>query len=203
MSTSPAPSRPGTRILVVCTGNVCRSPLIERLLQAALDDAFEPGAVDVGSAGTGALVGAPMDERAARVLQDLGGNAEDFIARRLEPRLVANASLVLTATREHRAAVVRLHPRALCHTFTVRELAALLSVADAGKLPADPAARVAALAGLARQARGRLPRQNLESLDIVDPYRRTDDVYALMRAQVAPSVRVICDRLVVRSGNQP
>ncbi|WP_446740540.1 arsenate reductase/protein-tyrosine-phosphatase family protein [Ornithinimicrobium sp. CNJ-824] len=44
------------RILVVCTGNVCRSPLVERLLQQGLDERWGPGAFEVRSAGTGALV---------------------------------------------------------------------------------------------------------------------------------------------------
>src|SRR5450759_4050488 len=47
------------RILIVCTGNICRSPFIERLLQHELDspgNGFEQGII-VRSAGTGALVG--------------------------------------------------------------------------------------------------------------------------------------------------
>lgn len=182
---------PQARILVVCTGNVCRSPLIERLLQPSLDDAYGAGAVHVSSAGTGALVGAPMDERAAGILERLGGAAEGFVARHLEPRMVADASLVLTATREHRAAAVRLHPRALRHTFTVRELAALLGVVDTGQLPAEPAERIAGVAELAREGRGRLLRQDPDSLDVVDPYRRSDDVYELIGDQVVPAVDVI------------
>ncbi|GMA87571.1 hypothetical protein GCM10025868_28210 [Angustibacter aerolatus] len=49
------------RVLVVCTGNVCRSPLVERLLRQRLGT----DAVDVSSAGTQALVGEPMTDPAA------------------------------------------------------------------------------------------------------------------------------------------
>ena len=54
------------RVLVVCVGNVCRSPLGERLLAARLGDGFE-----VTSAGVGALVGEPMDPEAAAHLERL------------------------------------------------------------------------------------------------------------------------------------
>ncbi|HSP60467.1 MAG TPA: low molecular weight phosphatase family protein, partial [Ornithinimicrobium sp.] len=60
------------RILVVCTGNVCRSPLVERLLQDGLDERWGTGRFVVRSAGTGALVDHPMDERSAEVLTGLG-----------------------------------------------------------------------------------------------------------------------------------
>lgn len=179
---------PGARILVVCTGNVCRSPLVERLLRPALDQAFGPGGVAVDSAGTGALVDAPMDERAAGVLRDLGGDPTGFVARQVSEPMVAGASLVLTATRAHRAAVVRLHPRALRYAFTVRELAVLVGQVDPLLLPGDPAERVTAVAELARGQRGTLARYDPEELDVVDPFRQADQVYARMREQVAPAV---------------
>jgi protein-tyrosine phosphatase len=63
------------RILIVCTGNICRSPFIERLLQRQLDER-RPGSdrgILVHSAGTGALTGSAMDERAAALLVAYGG----------------------------------------------------------------------------------------------------------------------------------
>ncbi len=132
-----------------------------------------------------------MDERAAQILSDLGGDADGFVARHLEPRMVAEGSLVLTATREHRAAAVRLHPPAMRHTFTILELAALLGAVDTASLTLDPTGRIAGLAQLAREGRGRLAGQGLESIDIVDPFRRPDDVYELMREQIAPAIDII------------
>ena len=63
-----------SRILIVCTGNICRSPFIERLLQCHLDER-RPGSergIRVRSAGTGALTGSAMDERAAAQLVAYG-----------------------------------------------------------------------------------------------------------------------------------
>lgn len=172
-------------ILTVCTGNVCRSPLLERLLQRTLDQRFGPGAVPVASAGTMALVGSPMDARAADVLRSLGGEPDGFVARRLTEPIVRSAALVLTATREHRAQVSRMHPRAMKRTFTFREMATILAGAGDALPEADePLELLAALAEVGTTNRGLHRPARQEDLDIVDPYRRDDEVYALMREQV-------------------
>lgn len=179
-------------ILVVCTGNVCRSPLVERVLQHALDARYGAGALPVRSAGTGALVDQPMDGRASEVLAAIGDGASDdhFVARRLTAGMVATAELVLTATREHRGQAVRLHPRALRRTFTVRELADLVSQLSDEELPqsVDPVERVRELVRIAGQRRGvHMPADPLDH-DVVDPYRRDDAVYAQMRDQLSQAL---------------
>lgn len=180
-------------ILLVCTGNVCRSPLLERLVAKALDERFGAGAVPVRSAGTLGLVGQPMDERAAAVLRDLGGDPDGFVARRLTEPMISSASLVLTATREHRAQVARMHPRAMKRAFTFRELAHILTHLPDEALPqdTDPLERVAALARTATEHRGRHRPASPDDLDITDPFRREDAVYALMREQVAEAVPAV------------
>lgn len=173
-------------VLTVCTGNICRSPLLERLLQRTLDDAHGLGAVQVRSAGTAALVGAEMDERSAALLHELGGDPDGFVARRLTASMVTEADLVLTATREHRAAVVRMVPSAMRRTFTVRELAVLVAQIPDTDLPGwdDPRQALAALAERARRERAALVGLGADELDVVDPYRRDDGVYARLRTQV-------------------
>ena len=61
------------RVLFVCVGNVCRSPLGELLLAPLLPDGFE-----VSSAGVGALVGQPMAPEAATHLEAAGLSAGGF-----------------------------------------------------------------------------------------------------------------------------
>lgn len=190
--------RPAARILTICTGNVCRSPLIERLLQRAMDETYGDGVVEVSSAGTGALVGKPMDARSAGVLSDLGGSSEGFLARHLVESHVRDADLVITATRNHRGAAVRHHPKALRKAFTLRELALLLDGADLSGLPEGPAERIAAVAEIARSRKGLLVRTDQDSLDVIDPFRRDDEVYAQMRAEVEPALRVVVEALTGR-----
>lgn len=167
-------------VLVVCTGNVCRSPFIERLLRPSLT----PAGVRVASAGTGALVGAAMDPRAAAQLQAHGGDPAGFVARQITPTLVDEADLVLTATRAHRAAVVAMHPPALRHTFALVDFADL--VADLpGDEPAGPAASsVRDVVVVAARRRAMVPPRPAHLADVVDPYGREDALFVAMAEQV-------------------
>jgi protein-tyrosine phosphatase len=80
-------------ILAVCTGNVCRSPAVERLLATKLGPT-----VTVRSAGTHALVGHPISDPMAALLTDSGIEPDSFEARRLSENMLKEANLVLTMT---------------------------------------------------------------------------------------------------------
>ncbi|MDQ1714543.1 MAG: low molecular weight protein-tyrosine phosphatase, partial [Frankiaceae bacterium] len=110
-------------ILVVCTGNVCRSPFTERLLRAGLAAQWGAVAADVlvHSAGTRALAGRTMHELTSQQLSLYGGNAKSFTARQLQPEMTRAATLVLALTRDHRVPIVEGHPAAARITFTLRE----------------------------------------------------------------------------------
>ena len=93
-----------TKILLVCTGNICRSPLAAALLQRALTDRGIEG-MDVSSAGTGAWDGAPVSEGAYLVGLERGLDLSAHRARLLTRELIEAADLVLTMARHHRARV--------------------------------------------------------------------------------------------------
>ncbi len=95
------------RILLVCTGNICRSPLAEALLRRDLKARGFPE-IDVGSAGTGAWDGAPASEGAYLVGLERGLDLSGHRARLLTRELVESADLVLTMARHHRARVEEL-----------------------------------------------------------------------------------------------
>ena len=178
------------RVLVVCTGNVCRSPLVARLLQSRLD-AWAPGQVVVTSAGTRAVVGQPMTRYAAAELTGVGGSPDGHVARQLTEEMLAEADLVLTATLAHRADVVTMLPRATRRTFALRELARLVDLVPEDELTGEPADRVRALPAAAGARRGFLPPVPVGSEDVTDPiggspadYRRTTD-------QILPAVDAV------------
>ncbi len=89
------------RILVVCSGNTCRSPLAEALLIARLR--ATPGLDDivVSSAGTSAWDGAPASEGAYLVALERGLDLSGHRARMLTANLVGDADLILTMTDAH------------------------------------------------------------------------------------------------------
>jgi protein-tyrosine phosphatase len=189
---------PGGRfpVLVVCTGNVCRSPAAELLLRAGL--AGDP-AVEVSSAGLDALAGAPVDEPVARLLRDRGVDPEGFRARQLSPSDVRQAGLVLTMTAAQRRAVVTAVPAAVRRTFTVLEFAGLAELADLDGRAGAPAERIAAVLDAVPRLRAvRPPAEDPAEDDVPDPYGRPDDVVAEVVATLTDAVERLL-RVVGRS----
>ena len=92
-----------TRVLVVCTGNTCRSPMAAALLSRALE--AEGARTDVASAGTGAWDGAPASEGSYLVSLEHGLDLSTHRARLLTREMVDEASLILTMSRTHLARV--------------------------------------------------------------------------------------------------
>ena len=179
-------------ILAVCTGNVCRSPAVERLLASKLGPT-----VRVSSAGTHALVGHPISEPMAALLLDSGVEPDSFEARRLSEQMLKEADLVLAMTRAQRGLVVELWPAAVRRTFTLREFARLLSWVDPSALPAGtPAERLRAAIPLAVAERGR-ERTPPDEDDVVDPFRLSDAVYANSFEQIVAAVDTVVYTIVM------
>jgi protein-tyrosine-phosphatase len=93
-----------TSVLLVCTGNICRSPLAEALLKRELDQRGTDG-IEVSSAGTGAWEGAPASEGAYLVALEHGLDLSSHRAQLLTRDVVKESDLILTMARHHRARV--------------------------------------------------------------------------------------------------
>ncbi|WP_187264931.1 low molecular weight phosphatase family protein [Homoserinibacter sp. GY 40078] len=172
------------RILVVCTGNVCRSPQAERFLRAGAEAMGAGADIEVSSAGLAALVGEPMTPQAAREAALRGVDPEGHVARQLGAEMLAEVDLVLTMDLAHRADVVRMAPRLSAQVFTLPEFARLaeeVAVEGAqieGDRPASIAGRMRAVLPCIAARRGFTAPSEIGIEEIGDPYGADDTVYA-------------------------
>lgn len=184
-------------LLTVCTGNICRSPFAERMLQGEME-AVHPGQFAVSSAGTAALAGDGMEEESAELLASFGGSSSQFVSRQLSPAMLAETNLVLAMTVEHRDSVIRMSPRMLKRAFTLVEFARILRTIRKdnspevirGSAPAAVQARWEALPALAASYRS-ASQPSEAGDDVVDPYRRSPETHRRMVEEILPAVEEI------------
>lgn len=181
-TTEGAPTGRPFRVLCVCEGNLCRSPVAQLLLSDALD-----GVAEVTSAGTRAVVGAPVEPPMPDLLSARGISSEGFRARQLRPAQLREADLVLTMTAVQRAAAVALAPAVVRRTFTLRELARLLSDGDPVRLDGDDVAARLRQVVPAAAARKRY-RADPDADDVADPYGRPDAAFRRAFGEIADAV---------------
>jgi protein-tyrosine phosphatase len=191
-------------ILHVCIGNICRSPMAERLLLAAARDVVGDKADElllVGSTGTGGWhVGGGMDRSAARQVLARGGSVDGFRARQVAREHIEAADLILTATADQQEYVLALCPEAVDRTYVLGEFGRLLRSVDTGRLPpAGPHPDVVynrgvALVAAVSEARGgeiALPDDDLD-----DPYGRGDGYFSRVADQIEQAVRPLAAALL-------
>jgi protein-tyrosine phosphatase len=185
-------------VLCVCMGNICRSPMAERLLVAdALALGGSAGELYVHGAGTGGWhVGEPMDPQAARQVVARGGDITGFKARKLLGEHVDASDLVLTATIEQVEFVVALRPDAAARTFVFGEFGRLIrDVTLPGGLR-DVYERGVALVEAADKARAGQPARPSDELD--DPWGRADAYFSRVADEIHATTRPLAAALFAR-----
>lgn len=100
------------RILIVCIGNICRSPTAEHLLRSAILKAQPDSDIQVSSAGLGALVDRGLESTAQEILQERGNPPMTHKARQLDRALVTASDLILVMEKGHIDGVLRISPEA-------------------------------------------------------------------------------------------
>ena len=104
---------PLKKVLVVCTGNSCRSPMAEGWLNQKLAGKGWIAA----SAGVAAWGGAPPTPEAVEAMREIGVDISAHRSRALSRQMVAEANVVLAMTEEHRREIERRFPEARGKTF--------------------------------------------------------------------------------------
>lgn len=102
-------------ILVVCVGNICRSPMAEALLTQRLGDR----GIHVASAGIGAMVGYPADPLAAELLAARGLDLSAHRARQLEAEHIGKFDLILVMENWHKREIEVAFPQARGRVFRI------------------------------------------------------------------------------------
>ena len=102
-------------VLVLCIGNICRSPMAQALL------AREQPSLLVRSAGLAAVVGAPADPYSIEVAREHGLDLVGHRARQVDAEAVQRADLVLVMTRQQKLDTERRFPLARGKVFLLRQ----------------------------------------------------------------------------------
>src|SRR3954465_7777296 len=98
----PAPGH----VLIVCTGNICRSPMAQGLLAHALAAQPEPlRSLQVISAGVAARTGEPVSENSVIALKKVGLDISGHISQPLTQEMLDEAAMILCMTESHRAMI--------------------------------------------------------------------------------------------------
>ncbi|MEV4411103.1 phosphotyrosine protein phosphatase [Catellatospora sp. NPDC049609] len=193
-------------VLHVCMGNICRSPMAERLLALAVTEQAGPAGADLvlsHSAGTGGWhEGEEMNPPAARQVRSRGGSPDEFAARKLRAEHIEAADLILTATADQYDYVTALRPDAAERTFVLGEFGRLLPTIDLAALP--PADRTpdavyergVALVAAVAAARNGDPAEPKDDLD--DPWGRGDQVFARIGDEIQATVIPLTTALLPR-----
>lgn len=173
------------RILFVCTGNICRSPMGELLLPRFLPDTD----ITADSAGTRGLPSHPIDPSSAKLLAHADIDSDAFRSKRLTPQIADVADLILCFEPHHITEVSTVAPRAGRYTFLITDFANICGCCAQRGLLANGTTRSEKLNLAINQAS--LVRPMLPSPMIIDdPYRR--DLQAFIHAHNA-----ICQALSI------
>lgn len=185
-------------ILVICTGNVCRSPIAEGFLAAFLRERFGDLAPEVDSSGTSGWEGSRAMPESVQAAAERDIDISAHVARRLTRGQVEDADLVLAMAGEHRDAVARAVPEAAAKSFTLKELVRLLEALPAPDGQLGPEELASRVAEAARLRRGGFE-GNLSDEDVVDPLGLPVESYRAIAWELEEWCRRLADGLFGRA----
>jgi len=187
------------RVLIVCTGNTCRSPMAEAILRDLAERSGKP--LDIRSAGVAASNGMPISPNAAEALR-----RRKLIppgpAAMLTAEEVLWANVILTMTAGHKRAILERYPEALSKTYTLKEYAlrgdpVMDDVAEIERLYSEWQVKQALGQSLTDEERSRLLEleRRIPNFDIADPFGGPLPLYEQCADEIEDILMTLVDKL--------
>jgi len=169
------------RILFVCTGNTCRSPLAKGLLKwLAEKEALD---LDIRSSGVAAIDGMPISHHTKAILADRGIQADET-STAMTRELAEWADLILTMTMSHKRAVVQRFPSTIDKVFTLKEYveddpAVLEAIKERESLASELQLKLSLGQAITAEEQERLKQLNakIPGEDVADPFGGSREDY--------------------------
>ncbi len=182
------------KVLFVCTGNICRSPMGELLFPHF----FHTSGIETDSAGTQGLIDSPIDPSSAKLMALDGIDSSQFRSKRLTPQLAMSSDLILCFTEHQRKKIVALIPRVRNKTFLLSDFANLCRYFNEhhllkGDTLEDRLMEVEYNASMVRHV---VPTAE----DIADPYRKDFSAFQTVHDQIVYAIADIADALDTTQG---
>ena len=182
------------KVLFVCTGNICRSPMGELMFPLF----FHDDSIVTDSAGVQGLLNSPIDPASALLLAQDGIDSRAFRSKRLTPQLAMSNDLILCFTEHQRRKIVALAPRVRTKTFTLTGFADLCAYCSnhgivQGNTVDERLQSVLRNASMIQPVLGDAP-------DIADPYRKEIDVFQDAHDQIGYAIANIAEALEQNKG---